>query len=269
MSILTIGASNALMDTLRPAMDAAFAERKWRSEGVYTFLELPRQEGSGPDLKVVNTIAAAIFRQLSLFWFKRLLRVNYGYFDPEEHKQILDYANGRLENCPHHLYHQVYTALTEYLRDNDQLNLDGFIRFRAKEFWQFLQETVDSAVDDYLVEREYQEFVTLLRYFVELQEPKTDKVNVIVDQPESFRILDVNGNAIQTDYLQGILSEINHNEFDFEDYLISALITIAPARIVLHLCQGSRVEQTIISIFGTRVYICDSCAICNAFCKCP
>lgn len=37
MSILTIGASNALMDTLRPAMDAAFAERKWRSEGVYTF----------------------------------------------------------------------------------------------------------------------------------------------------------------------------------------------------------------------------------------
>jgi putative sporulation protein YtxC len=111
--------------------------------------------------------------------------------------------------------------------------------------------------------------VTLLRYFVELQEPKTDMVNVIVDQPESFRILDVNGNAIQTDYLQGILSEINHNEFDFEDYLISALITIAPARIVLHLCQGSRVEQTIISIFGTRVYICDSCAICNAFCKCP
>ncbi|MGB4140703.1 MAG: hypothetical protein WBK98_05265, partial [Limnochordia bacterium] len=92
MSILTIGASNALMDTLRPAMDAAFAERKWRSEGVYTFLELPRQEGSGPDLKVVNTIAAAIFRQLSLFWFKRLLRVNYGYFDPEEQKQILDYA---------------------------------------------------------------------------------------------------------------------------------------------------------------------------------
>ncbi len=155
------------------------------------------------------------------------------------------------------------------MRDNDQLNLDGFIRFRAKEFWQFLQETVDSAVDDYLVEREYQEFVTLLRYFVELQEPKTDMVNVIVDQPESFRILDVNGNAIQTDYLQGILSEINHNEFDFEDYLISALITIAPARIVLHLCQGSRVEQTIISIFGTRVYICDSCAICNAFCKCP
>ncbi|HHX01942.1 MAG TPA: hypothetical protein GX739_04635 [Firmicutes bacterium] len=269
MSILTISASNTLMESLRPTIEAEFTDKTWRSEGVYTFLELPRPTGFGLDLKVVNIIATLIFRQLASIWIKRLFRVNYGYFDPEEQKQILDKAYRRLENCPHHLYHQVYAALTGYLMDNDLINLEGFIRFRAREFWQFLQETVDCAVDEYLVEREYQEFVTLLRYFVELQEPKIEMVNVIIDQPESFRILDFQGNTIQTDYLQGMLLEINYNEFDFEDFLISALITIAPARIVLHLCQGNRVEQTIISIFGTRVYICDNCSICNAFCRCP
>lgn len=267
MPVLTISASHALMESLKPAIDEVFADKQWRSEGVYTFLELQRPAGFGPDVKVVSTIATIIFRHLALIWIRRLLRVNYGYFDPDEQKQILDFAYRRLENCPHHFYHQVYAALTEYLMDNDLINLEGFIRFRAKEFWQFLQEIVDSAVDDYLVEREYQEFVTLLRYFVELQDPKTDMVNVIIDEPESFRILDVHGNPIETDYLQGMMLEIN--EFDFEDFLISALITIAPARIVLHLCQGNRVEQTIISIFGTRVYICDSCAICSAICKCP
>lgn len=269
MSVLTIGASNTLMESLRPVIDAEFNDKAWRSEGVYTFLELPRPAGLNFELKVVNTIATTIFRQFALIWIKRLLRANYGYFDPEEQSHILDHACRRLENCPYHLYHQVHAALAEYLMDNDVINLEGFVRFRVKEFWHFLQDVVDCAVDEYLVEREYQEFVTLLRYFVELQEPRVEMVNVIIDQPESFRILDSHGDVIQTDYLQGMILEINHNEFDFEDFLISALITIAPARIVLHLCQGNRVEQTIISIFGARVYICDNCSICNAYCKCP
>ena len=161
MSILTISASNTLMESLRPTIEAEFTDKTWRSEGVYTFLELPRPTGFGLDFKVVNIIATLIFRQLASIWIKRLFRVNYGYFDPEEQKQILDKAYRRLENCPHHLYHQVYAALTGYLMDNDLINLEGFIRFRAREFWQFLQETVASNLEaEELAEHLYRKGLT-------------------------------------------------------------------------------------------------------------
>jgi len=143
------------------------------------------------------------------------------------------------------------------------INLEGFVRFRAKYYWQFLCETVDAAVDAYLIDREYQEFIKLLRYFVELQEPKIEMVNVIIDKPNKFEILDYQGKTIETNYLEGIILEIGHNELDFEDLLISALITIAPARIVLHACPNHHIQQTILSIFGSRVHTCSGCIICK------
>ena len=80
-----------------------------------------------------------------------------------------------LSDCPRTVYHSVHRALTSYLIFNDNLNLEGFVRFRTKDYWDFLCETVDSAADAYLINREYQEFIRLLRYFVELQEPKVDR----------------------------------------------------------------------------------------------
>ena len=53
-------------------------------------------------------------------------------------------------------------------------------------------------------------------------------MNVILGDDDNFKILDGWGNLIETDYLEGIILEIGHNELDFEDLLISALISIAP-----------------------------------------
>lgn len=267
MSVLTISASSSLMESVRPTIDAEFMSASWRSEGRYTFLDLPRGTEIRSDLKIMNTLASIVFGQLSQFWIQRLLRLNYAYFDHDEQQSIIQSAYRHLNTCSKVLYHQVYSALTEYLISNNQINLEGFIRFRVKEFWTFLQDVVDTAVDEYLAEQEYQEFVKLLHYFVELQEPKIDLINVIVDQPENFQILNSEGNVIQTEYLEGIILEIGCDELDFEDFLISALITIAPAKIILHICHGKRIEKTILSIFGSRVCVCNGCSLCNHLCK--
>lgn len=268
MSVLTISASNSLMDSVKTIFDAEFATAKWHKEGNYTFLELPRTVEVRSNLKIMNVLAAIIFGQLAHLWIQRLLQLNYNYFDPEEKQIILRNAYKQLSGCSRDLYHRVYSVLTDYLMTNDQINLEGFVRFRIKDFWQFLTEAVDAAVDAYLIEREYQEFVRLLRYFVELQEPKIEMVNVIIDQPDSFHILDYKGEEIQTEHLEDMILELGHNELDFEDFLISALITIAPAKLVLHLCQGNRVEQTILNIFTHRVMVCDGCALCKDMCNC-
>lgn len=268
MLSLTISATNQIIEPLIETLCKEFEAVNWHSEGLYTCLDLPGESGIRFKSKVMNTLAGLIFNQLSYLWLKKILQLNYGYFDREEHKEILVYACRLLTGCPHGLYHSVYQALADHLIANDQINLEGFVRFRTKDYWHFLCETVDSAVDAYLINREYQEFIKLLRYFVELQEPKIDMVNVIIGNSDRFKILDQDGNLIETDYLEGIILEIGHNELDFEDLLISALISIAPAKIILHICQGSRAGQTILSIFGkNRVSLCDDCVICRDFCK--
>ena len=269
MSSLTISVTNQIVEPLKEILCKEFNAVNWRSEGLYTCLDLPGESGFRFKSKVMNILARLIFNQLSYLWLKKILQLNYGYFDREEHQEILVYACKLLTSCPRSLYHSVYRALADHLITNNQINLEGFVRFRTKDYWHFLCKTVDSAVDAYLIHREYQEFIKLLRYFVELQEPKVEMVNVIIGNSDRFKILDQDCNLIEMDYLEGIILEIGHNELDFEDLLISALISIAPAKIILHICQASsRAGQTILSIFGkNRVLFCDDCVICRNFCK--
>ncbi len=263
---LTISASPQIFETLREVLCNEFEIVKLRSEGLYNFLDFHGELSYTFKNRVMTSLARLIFNQLSPLWLKKILHLNYNCFDPIESNEILTYATGMLSDCPRTVYHSVHRALTSYLIFNDNLNLEGFVRFRTKDYWDFLCETVDSAVDAYLINREYQEFIRLLRYFVELQEPKVDMVNVILGDDDNFKILDGWGNLIETDYLEGIILEIGHNELDFEDLLISALISIAPATIVVHACHSCRAQQTILSIFGEkRVLICDDCIICQRF----
>ncbi len=66
----------------------------------------------------------------------------------------------------------IVRKLMDYFENTDSLILDGFVNFRLKDYMKDLEEIVDKAVDDFLMEREYKEFIRLLRYFVDIQEPK-------------------------------------------------------------------------------------------------
>ena len=48
-----------------------------------------------------------------------------------------------------------------------------------KDYIEQLEESVDKAIDEYLMDKEYREFIKLLRHFVDLQEPKRDVVNIV------------------------------------------------------------------------------------------
>ena len=59
---------------------------------------------------------------------------------------------------------QITEKIKEYLDKNDELILDGFINFRLKDYMLEIEGLVDDAVDDFLMEKEYLEFIRLLRY---------------------------------------------------------------------------------------------------------
>jgi putative sporulation protein YtxC len=93
--------------------------------------------------------------------------------------------------------------------NNDEMVLDGFIRFRLKDFRHELEKAVDRAVDDLLIEKEYSEFIKLLRYFVEIQEPKVEEVHVVVGEDNKYILLDSSLRIINNDLLEDLAREIS------------------------------------------------------------
>ncbi len=203
-----------------------------------------------------------------------IIRENYYYFNDEEKKVILqyslDYTNGekvypgRMDRLDRKNF--IIKRMVEFLEQSDSIVIDGFIRFRLKEYINDIKEAVDQAVDEFLMEREYREFIQLLKYFVEIQEPKVDLVNVLINPRGTYKLFDENHNPISSDFLEGFILDVMDHEINYEDLLISALITMAPNKIVFHsgpqFKTGSTIE-TIKNVFEGKVAECSGCKLCQ------
>ncbi|MDA8234398.1 MAG: putative sporulation protein YtxC [Clostridia bacterium] len=225
---------------------------------------------------VANIISDAIIGYYEGDLIKEIIQENYYYFNEDERKTINRYAakytNHDDNATGEYMVYQIgrksmiLQRVLEYLQNNNELVIEGFIKFRLKEYLQELQEAVDRAVDDFMMEREYKEFIRLLKYFVEIQEPRVDKVHIYMDVKGVFKLLDEDKKPINNDYLDGFIVDLAENEINYEDLLISALITIAPKEVVLHFrdtVKLSSVVSTIKNVFGIRAVNCIGCDLCK------
>lgn len=223
---------------------------------------------------IADIISDLILNHWERALLKEIIRGNYYYFNDEEKKTILQYSlrytNGEIV-MPGQMDRRdrknfIIKKLVEYLGHNESIVIDGFIRFRLKEYINDIGEAVDQAVDEFLMEREYQEFIQLLKYFVEIQEPKIDKVNVLINRKGAYKLFDEEHKPISSEFLEGYILDIMDNEINYEDLLISALITIAPNNIVFHSSMHDKPEttmETIKSVFVGRVSECSGCKLCQ------
>jgi len=225
---------------------------------------------------IANVVSDLILNNWERVLLLDIIRQNYYYFNADEQQMIFQIA---LKNLNHGLEtsdetfveylsrkSMILQKLLEYLQFNDRLIIEGFIRFRLKDYLQDLYGVVDRAVDDYMMEKEYKEFIRLLKYFVKIQEPRQELVHVLLKHSGSFKLLDGNEKNISNEYLDGFIIESEEPEINYEDLLVSALITIAPTAIVLHFQanhQTIKATDTIKSVFGERVTYCEGCSICT------
>ncbi len=160
---------------------------------------------------------------------------------------------------------KVLRLILDYLAQQQEINIDGFITFRLRDYRDQLSDAVGQAVDDFLMEKEYLEFINLLRYFVESQEPKMKVVHAVIQPKGAFRLVDEKGAQVTNEYLAESFLDVD-TEVNTEDLLVSALITIAPERVVIHCpAELDRFEalDTIRSVFEGRVTTCRGCRLCR------
>jgi len=203
---------------------------------------------------------------------RRIIDHNYYYFNDDEREIIYSNALKMLSSNsivePNFNFvsrrNTVLTKIIDYLDTHHELVVEGFINFRLKDYREQLVDIVDRAVDDFMMELEYQEFISVLRYFVDVQEPRIDEVHVVIGSGGTYKVLDSFGKTINNQYLENFATQCG-SEINYEDLLITALITLAPYTIMLHNANQDvtpSVLETIKSVFDGRVIMCGGCEMC-------
>ncbi len=217
--------------------------------------------------RVANMILDLILNIYSKDIIYKQLGNNFNEFNGHEKRQIVEISSKILLDKNNFLTEKEYinNQIKRHIMDIPSIFIDGFIRFRLRELDFFINLVIDKGIEEFTAEKEYREFIKILQYFVDVQEPKYNLVNLFFEEND-FKLLDERNNEINKDFFREILSEIDHSDIGMDDILISTLIVIAPKHLIIHL-DGKDEEEDVIKIitnvFRDRVYFCLGCDKCN------
>ncbi|WP_185897372.1 putative sporulation protein YtxC [Paenibacillus zeisoli] len=160
---------------------------------------------------------------------------------------------------------QLAVHIRHFLEENTELNLDGFMTFRMKEYLDQIRETLDYVVDEYLLDKQYEEFIGLLKYFVHFQETQIEVVHLMHTGGSEFTIYNEHMMPLEAAVVEGVVARIADNELELEDVIVSSLISLSPGRIIVHTREPEiQIISTIRQIFGERIEMCEYCPRCKA-----
>ena len=150
----------------------------------------------------------------------------------------------------------IINKINECISEKQEINIDGFITFRMRRLTKEIEKVIDKTIEMYMVEKEYNEFVRLLKYFVDMQECKADEINIIIDENDKYRIEDENGKSLYNQFLKELTPDEEKCDINIEDLVISGLITISPKNIIIYnkdKCRNKEFLKTIENVFENRV----------------
>lgn len=209
-----------------------------------------------------------------LFFEKKLIRhiidYHYFYFELDEKKDILKNCIELfdLENESTYLrYKYTYDSVYEYISTNKSMILDGFVQFRLGDYNSLLDSTIDMAVNKFIIDREYKEFVEILQLYIDTKASKdSPELHMIYSKNFSF-LIDNNKNIIQTDTSITSTKYLSDITFSSNDYTLNTLLNLLPSKLTIHLIDNYYDEfiNTIELIFKNRIVICNDCTLCNVY----
>ena len=191
---------------------------------------------------------------------KKILNFNFFYFDSYEQDHIkencLKYISQQEIQNIKYRKNEIYTEVLKYIIENKYMILDGFVSFRLENYLYTLEEIVDYNVNEYVIEKEYTEFINLLKMYVDSKPPESSTIYLVYCNGESVLLnknkdlIDLNENITNAKYLSDI-------SFSSNDYALNALLSLLPAKIEIHLV-GDEDEfiNTLKLVFRNRVSIC-------------
>lgn len=221
------------------------------------------------DEKLSSIITDTILKFYKEKMIKKIINFDYFYFEEYEKKIIIQNCCEIVESSEYEQISKekeyIHEAVLQYVIENKSMILEGFVNFRIKEYIKYLDSIVDIAVNKYIIEKEYNEFISLLRMYINSKKSNIKNLHLIYGKSE-LTILDENKNIVplcKEIYNAKFLSDIIFSE---NDYALNTLLTLLPQRIEIHLLDSEdEFIKTVKLIFEDRVYICRECNICRTY----
>ncbi len=220
--------------------------------------------------KISHLLSFLIIDEFEDILMKRMIDKHYFYFDALERNKILKNCYNILSDEYYAWFDKkfdaLYNALYSFISDNKTLVLDGFINFRLQNYQSILDDIVAESVNNYIIEKEYLEFISLLKLYINSQKNNSNIIHLIYKDSESI-LLDENKNLILNSeeiFNAKYLSDIS---FSSNDYTLNSLLNLLPKKIYIHLIDSQTDEfiNTLQLIFENRVSICLNCELCNLY----
>ena len=215
-------------------------------------------------------LSCLVIDELEESFLKMILLKNYFYFNSTEMKHILELCYEIFSDDFNTYFDKKHNLLIDsfenYLITNKSIILTGFINFRIKNYMTILEDVVDEAVNSFVVEKEYLEFISLLKMYVNSQNSNCDVVHLIYNKNNST-LLDKDKNQINVSDDIFKAKYLSDTSFSSNDYALNTLLTLVPKKIHIHLIDNCIDEfiHTISLIFENRVEICTDCSICKIY----
>lgn len=219
---------------------------------------------------ISNSITKAIIKFYEEDLIYRNISLNYFYFNSYEKKKILENTLDIIEEKDNFKlrYDYINNEIFKIITKNHSLYLQGFINFNLKDYIDFLNNQIDISVNKFLIDKEYLEFVNILKLYIksESENSKVDHIHLIYKDKTSIitddyqNIISYNDNIKKARYISDI-------SFSSNDLALNTLLNIIPKSITIHLVDGYPDEfiNTLKLIFGEKVKVCEDCDICATY----
>lgn len=228
---------------------------------------------TGNELDTFYKYVCDILTKCIIFFYERKLiknfiEYNYFYFNDIEKQSILDNCTDVFneDNTYKEKYDAIFSSLHTYLLEHNSLVLTGFINFRLSKYRDILDYNTDIAVSNFLIEREYHEFIDILHLYVTSKDSFIDTVHLVYTNKDSI-LLDSNHDLIPIDDELLKAKYLSDISFSSNDYCLNTLLNLLPEKLYIHLVNGYEDEfiTTLKLIFDSRVSICTDCDICHVY----
>ncbi|WP_200856171.1 sporulation protein YtxC, partial [Klebsiella pneumoniae] len=122
----------------------------------------------------------------------------------------------------------IYSKVNEFIIENNDLNLEGFVKFRMKDFISYISILSDIAMEEHLIKRDKKEFLDSLKYFIDIQEEKMELLRITIMKDGNFVLSDENGSEVENLNNEELMNLAMSEDLNKEDILISAIMTLCP-----------------------------------------
>lgn len=189
-----------------------------------------------------------------------ILDSSFDFLSETESEEVSKRVRRILNDEKEHILREAQERILNLTKISTKINLDGFYRFVIRDYHGYILELIEQAIDDYLMEEDYQAFLGFLHCFVELESPQLKKLFVVVLRDGRYRFYDENYcditdlcNAINIS--DGLVWDYEDAESE-NDWLLGILIACLPEQIYLfgtRNIKNKKIITTIDAVFRNRV----------------